>query len=76
MIDFDSVLDEYDTVYKFTIKAADMKSPDKMISLSKEISVTKCYDDKGYLHRYVLQPFLDEAIKRFEEFHSTDKKGK
>lgn len=73
VLHFDSVLEYHDHMYKFTINTTDEKTK-KTISLSKEISVTECYDDKGYLHRYVLVPFLDEAIARFEEFFTSKSK--
>ena len=77
-LEFVSILDEdkqnpKERVYNLTIKMSPKKG-DKLTNMSKTLSLVEAYDNKGYLHRYIVKEFLEEALTGIKEFGSKKKK--
>ena len=64
---FDATLEDYDDKYQFKISCVDPNTK-KDITLTREISVTEVYDEKGYQHRYVLKKFVEGSLDQFEKY--------
>ena len=48
-------MDDYSQKYDFTIKATHKGKP---LSLFRQLDVGDLFDDKGYLHRYLVKEML------------------
>ena len=62
---FQSKIEEGSDVYNLEIKtAADPKR--KQITLNQNIKIGSVFDDKGYLHRYLVKSTLEKCLLQFE----------
>ncbi|CDW82637.1 microsomal signal peptidase subunit [Stylonychia lemnae] len=53
-----------DIDYNYTLKleSTDEKAKNQSISHEHKLAITKFYDQYGYLHKYIVRDFLDEAL--------------
>ena len=61
---FSSVLPDYKAEYNFEVS---VEMGTKKVAYEKKIELTGVYDDKGYLHRYVVKKILEEVLDSLAE---------
>ena len=66
-------MEDYSEDYHFTVNIK-RSSGMKEIHMAKTIKITSVYDDKGYMHRYVIKEFLDEVLAGLQAFDKDVKK--
>ena len=76
-LEFVSVLDEdkqnpKERVYSLNIKMTPKKGG-KVTNMSKILPLVEAYDNKGYLHRYIVKEFLDESLTGIKQFSAKKK---
>ena len=62
---FESELVDYTEDFKFRVFAVDPITK-KINSLEQVLKLTEVYDQKGYMHRYVLKEMVEKALVNFE----------
>ena len=76
-LEFVSVLDEdkqnpKERVYSLNIKMTPKKGG-KVTNMAKTLPLVEAYDNKGYLHRYIVKEFLEEALTGIKQFSAKKK---
>jgi len=66
-------MEDYSEDYKFKVNIKRSEGM-KEIHMEKNIKITSVYDDKGYMHRYIIKEFLDEVLTGLQAFDKDVKK--